>query len=127
MITRRWLAVLAVVSFSSAAFAQGSDFYKDKQLRLIIGTDAGGSYDFSGRLIGRHLSRAIPGNPQIVVQNMPGAASLNAANFVYNVAPQDGTVIAGFVQTLPRPSCSATRTSSSILPSSNGSATRARP
>jgi tripartite-type tricarboxylate transporter receptor subunit TctC len=84
------------------AFAQSGEFYRDKPIRLIVGTDAGGSYDFSGRLIARHIGRLIAGNPQIVVQNMPGAASLNAANFVYNVAPQDGTVIAAFVQTLPQ-------------------------
>jgi tripartite-type tricarboxylate transporter receptor subunit TctC len=93
--------VAASSMLGSGAWAQ-SDFYKDKSIRLIVGTDAGGSYDFSGRLVARHIGRAIPGNPQIVVQNMPGAASLNAANFVYNVAPQDGAVIAAFVQTLPQ-------------------------
>ncbi|HTI87608.1 MAG TPA: tripartite tricarboxylate transporter substrate-binding protein [Alphaproteobacteria bacterium] len=91
------LAILAC----APAWAQ-AEFYKDKSLKLIVGTDAGGSYDFSGRLVARHIGRAIAGNPQVIVQNMPGAASLNAANFVYNVAPQDGTVIAAFVQTLPQ-------------------------
>ena len=99
----RWLAAVATIMlFSAGANGQGVDFYKDKQMRLIVGTDAGGSYDFSGRLVGRHIGRAIPGNPQIVIQNMPGAASMNAANYVYNVAPQDGSVIAAFVQTLPQ-------------------------
>ena len=82
--------------------AQSADFYKEKTIKLIIGTDAGGSYDFSGRLVGRHLGRNIPGAPSIIVQNMPGAASLNASNYVYNVAPQDGTVIGAFVQTMPQ-------------------------
>lgn len=84
------------------ASAQSDDFYKDRQMRLIIGTDAGGSYDFSGRLVGRHIDKHIPGRPSIVVQNMPGAASLNAANHVYNVAPQDGSVITALVQTAPQ-------------------------
>lgn len=95
------VAAAAAVWVVSPAAAQ-TDFYKDKTLKLIVGTDAGGSYDFSGRLVGRHLGRNIPGNPQIVVQNMPGAASLNAGNYVYNVAPQDGTVIAALIQTLPQ-------------------------
>ncbi|MGE5538031.1 MAG: Bug family tripartite tricarboxylate transporter substrate binding protein [Gemmatimonas sp.] len=100
----RWGAAFAasVAVLASLPAAAQTDFYRDKQLKLIVGTDAGGSYDFSGRLIARHIGRAIPGNPQIVVQNMPGAASMNAANYVYNVAPQDGTVIAAFVQTLPQ-------------------------
>jgi tripartite-type tricarboxylate transporter receptor subunit TctC len=104
MMGRRYVAMAtaAMLCAGSAAFAQSGDFYKDKSLKLIVGTDAGGSYDFSGRLVGRHIGRAIPGNPQIVVQNMPGAASMNAANYVYNVAPQDGTVLAAFVQTLPQ-------------------------
>ena len=93
-------AVFAVVP--AAAFAQGGDFYKDKQVRLIVGTDAGGGYDLSGRLVARHIARSIPGAPQIVVQNMPGADSLNAGNFIYNVAPQDGTVMGALVQTLPQ-------------------------
>ncbi|MGE5540524.1 MAG: Bug family tripartite tricarboxylate transporter substrate binding protein [Gemmatimonas sp.] len=93
-------AACAVVPF--AAFAQTGDFYKDKQLRVIIGTDAGGGYDLSGRLVARHIGRSIPGAPQIVIQNMPGADSLNAGNYIYNAAPQDGTIVGGLVQTLPQ-------------------------
>jgi tripartite-type tricarboxylate transporter receptor subunit TctC len=77
------------------------DFYRDKQIRLIVGTDAGGDHDFSARLVARHLFRHIPGTPQILVQNMPGAASMSAANYLYNAAPQDGTVIAALVSTIP--------------------------
>jgi tripartite-type tricarboxylate transporter receptor subunit TctC len=95
------VAASAMVLACAPAWAQ-ADFYKDKSLKLIVGTDAGGSYDFSARLVARHIGRALPGNPQVIVQNMPGAASMNAANFIYNVAPQDGTVIAAFVQTLPQ-------------------------
>jgi tripartite-type tricarboxylate transporter receptor subunit TctC len=81
--------------------AHGEDFYKDKQIKMIIGTGAGGSYDFSGRMIGRHIHRHIAGNPTMVMQNMPGAGSINAANYVYGIAPQDGTVIGGIVQIIP--------------------------
>lgn len=101
------LTTLAALTLSSAVAAQSNnpladDFYKDRQIRLIIGTAAGGSYDFSGRMVGRHIAKHIPGNPSIVVQNMPGAASLNAANHVYNVAPRDGSVIVAVVQTMPQ-------------------------
>jgi len=84
-----------------AAAAQAEDFYRDKQIRLIVGTDAGGDHDFSARLVARHLGRHIPGAPAILVQNMPGAASMTTANFLYNAAPQDGTVIAALVSTIP--------------------------
>jgi len=102
-----FLTALAALTLSGAVAAQPSAppadvFYKERQIRLIIGTDAGGSYDFSGRMVGRHIAKYITGNPSIVVQNMPGAASLNAVNHVYNVAPQDGSVIAAPVQTAPQ-------------------------
>jgi tripartite-type tricarboxylate transporter receptor subunit TctC len=80
--------------------ASAQDFYRDKQLRIVVGTDAGGDHDFSARLVARHLSRHIPGTPQTIVQNMPGAASMTAANYLANSAPQDGTVIAALVQTI---------------------------
>ena len=93
------LAVIGVAGACSPAHAD--DFYKDKQIKLIIGTGSGGSYDFSGRMVGRHIHRHIPGNPSIVMQNMPGAGSINAANFVYGIAPQDGTVLGAIVQIIP--------------------------
>jgi len=67
--------------------------YKDKQIRLIVGSAPGGGYDAYGRLLATHMRRHIPGNPTIVVQNMPGAGSLVLANHLANVAPRDGTVI----------------------------------
>ena len=82
--------------------ARADDFYKGKQVRLIVGTDVGGSYDLAGRLIARHIWRHIAGTPNIVVQNMPGASSLNAANYIYNAAPQDGTVLGVVVQLIPQ-------------------------
>jgi tripartite-type tricarboxylate transporter receptor subunit TctC len=70
-----------------------SDFYHGKTLRMIIGSAAGAGYDLTGRLLANHMSRHIPGNPAIVVENMPGASSLVMTNYLYNNAPRDGTVI----------------------------------
>src|SRR5688572_1508878 len=70
-----------------------ADFYRGKTLRIIVGFSAGGGYDQYSRLIGRHLSKHIPGNPAIIVENMAGAGSIIAANHVYNAAPKDGSVI----------------------------------
>jgi tripartite-type tricarboxylate transporter receptor subunit TctC len=88
---------LAIVSTS--AFAE--DFYKGKQLQLVVGSDPGAGYDTTARLLARHLSQHIPGNPTVVVQNMPGAGGLQSANYLYNVAPKDGTVIGLFQRNLP--------------------------
>src|SRR5262249_41799253 len=65
-----------------------------KQITLIVGASAGGGYDTQARLLARHLGRHIPGNPAIVVQNMPAAGSLAATNHIYNVAAKDGSVLA---------------------------------
>ena len=92
------VAMVAGSGVTSAAMAD--DFYKNKTIRLIIGTDTGGSYDLSGRLIAKYLGRHVPGNPTIIVQNMLGAGSIVAANFISEVAPQDGTVIGAILQTL---------------------------
>lgn len=70
-----------------------ADFYRGKTVRIIVGFSAGGGYDQYSRLIGRHLSKYIPGNPAIVVENMAGVGSIIAANNVYNAAAKDGTVI----------------------------------
>src|SRR5690349_5962483 len=69
------------------------DFYRGKQLSLLIRAAPGGNYDTYMRLLGRHLSRHIPGNPTAAPQNMPGAGGLVALNYMANVAPQDGTVL----------------------------------
>ncbi|HEY7558511.1 MAG TPA: tripartite tricarboxylate transporter substrate-binding protein [Candidatus Binatia bacterium] len=70
-----------------------ADFYRGKSVRIIVGFSAGGGYDQYSRLIARHLSKYIPGNPNIVVENMAGVGSMIAANNVYNAAAKDGTVI----------------------------------
>lgn len=90
------LGVSAISIFGAAAAAQAdavTDFYKSKRLTLIVPTAAGGGYDVPARALGRHLNRHIPGNPAIVVQNMPGAGGKRAVNYVYNVAPKDGSVV----------------------------------
>jgi len=85
-----WAAALA----SSAAVAQSGDkFYEGKTIRIIVALGTGGDYDNYARIAARHLGKYIPGSPTIVVQNMPGAGGLLAANHLANVAPKDGTVI----------------------------------
>lgn len=73
-----------------------ADFYKDKQITVIVGYDPGGGYDVYTRLLLRHMPRHVPGNPTMVVQNLPGAGSLRAANFIANAAPKDGTTLGVF-------------------------------
>ena len=74
-----------------------ADFYTGKQITFIVGSDPGGGYDAQARLVARHLSRFIPGNPTVLVQNMPGAGSVLMSNRIANTAAKDGTVI-GLVQ-----------------------------
>ncbi|MEA2987757.1 MAG: hypothetical protein QOG83_468 [Alphaproteobacteria bacterium] len=91
------LIALALASLAAPACAQSvEDFYRGKTISLVIGFDAGGGYDIYGRLLSRHLGRHIPGHPGFVVQNMPGAGSQRAAQYVYSVAPKDGTAIGTF-------------------------------
>jgi tripartite-type tricarboxylate transporter receptor subunit TctC len=78
-----------------------ADFYRGKQVSLVVGYGTGGGYDVYARLIARYLGKFIPGNPDIIVQNMPGAASLRAVNYLYNAAPKDGTVIGTFARDMP--------------------------
>src|SRR5207248_10086282 len=70
-------------------------FYAGRQIRLIVSSEAGGAYDTYARLVAQLLRDHIPGNPSIIVQNMPGASALKAANYIATIAPRDGTVIAG--------------------------------
>jgi len=69
-------------------------FYSGKQITLIVGASAGGGYDTQARLVARHLGKHVPGNPTIIVQNMPGAGSLAATNYIHNVAAKDGSILA---------------------------------
>jgi tripartite-type tricarboxylate transporter receptor subunit TctC len=90
----RALIMAAAVGWLTAGTAEAEDFYQGKQLRLIVGSDAGGGYDAYARLLARHWPNHIPGQPTIVVQNMPGASSMRALNEVANNAPKDGSVVA---------------------------------
>lgn len=89
------LAALCATTFAPPALAQDqvAAFYKGKTVIVVAGSSAGGGVDIYARLVARHLSKHIPGNPTVVVQNMPGAGSLGAARNLYTVAPKDGTQI----------------------------------
>ncbi len=78
-----------------------ADFYKGRTITMIVGYGPGGGYDLFARLLARHLGRYVPGNPSVVVQNMPGAGSLRATNYLYTVAPRDGTAIGSFARDMP--------------------------
>jgi tripartite-type tricarboxylate transporter receptor subunit TctC len=97
------VAAMALVGLPSriAAGDEVAKFYEGKQIRVLIGADPGGPYDSYGRLLGRHLGRHIPGSPQVIVQNMPGATGVIAANYIYNRAPQDGTVLGSLTNMIP--------------------------
>ncbi|HYA30777.1 MAG TPA: tripartite tricarboxylate transporter substrate-binding protein [Acidobacteriota bacterium] len=91
-----WLG-LAVRCWAAAADDKAvTEFYRGKTVRIIVGFSAGGGYDAYSRLIGRHIQKQIPGNPNILVENMAGAGSIILANYMFNAAPKDGTVIGNF-------------------------------
>ena len=87
------LATAALTAAIASAAAQ-PDFYAGKQITFVVGAGVGGGYDLQARTAARHLGRHIPGNPAVVVQNMPAAGSLAATNFMYSTAPKDGTTMA---------------------------------
>ena len=85
------LALASVLLPVSAAAQTVAEFYRGKQIDMYIGTPPGGGYDQYGRVLGRHMTKHIPGNPAIVYRNMPAGGGRQAMNHVYNVAPADGT------------------------------------
>jgi tripartite-type tricarboxylate transporter receptor subunit TctC len=87
------LAALALLQMSAARAQDSASFYKGRNINMEIGYSTGGGYDVYARLVARYIGRHIPGNPTVTVKNMPGAGSLRLANFLYNVAPKDGTEI----------------------------------
>jgi tripartite-type tricarboxylate transporter receptor subunit TctC len=88
------LVVSILVALGASARAQApAEFYRGKQIKLVVGTAAGQDYDLWARLIGRHITRHIPGNPSLIVENMPGAGHIVATNHLFNVAARDGTVL----------------------------------
>ena len=84
---------LALPAFAPARADQVADFYRNKTVTLIVGSAEGGSFDYFGRMSAPILKRLIPGNPTVIVQNMPGASFVRATEYLYNVAPKDGTML----------------------------------
>jgi hypothetical protein len=93
-------ATAALLLAAPAAADDVAEFYKGKSATLYLGYPPGGAYDIYARLVGRHLTRHMPGNPQFIVRHKPGAASLNLVNELYNVLPRDGSVIGMFARSV---------------------------
>lgn len=89
-------AMFGTIGWSPSAFAQ-ADFYKGKTITVIAGTTAGALYDQWSRLLAQHMGKHIPGKPEMIVQNMPGAGHMIAANYLYNKAKPDGLTIVGSI------------------------------
>ena len=98
---RSALALIVCLSATAPAAAQSiADFYRGKQIRVIVGSSVG-DYDTWARVVARHMRQYIPGNPNFVVENMPGAGSLIAANHLYTKAAQDGTTLGSVSRNIP--------------------------
>ena len=94
MIGRIFACVVAVLTLTAPARAQTvEEFYRGRSITVLVGFTAGGGYDLYARLLGRHMGRHVPGNPTMVVQNMPGAGSMKATQYVYGIAPKDGLTL----------------------------------
>lgn len=88
------LAAAVLLALGAAAQAQNpADFYKGRTVDIYVGYSVGGGYDLYARVLARHIGRHIPGNPTVVVKNMEGAGSLRLANWLYRIAPKDGSAI----------------------------------
>jgi tripartite-type tricarboxylate transporter receptor subunit TctC len=101
---RNFFAALLLTSATMVATAAGdeiADFYRGKQVRIYIRAAPGGNYDIYSRLLGRYITRHLPGNPIVLPINMPGGGGLVALNYVANVAPQDGTVLTMITPSFP--------------------------
>jgi tripartite-type tricarboxylate transporter receptor subunit TctC len=97
----RLALVLAALQCRLAAAQTPAEFYKGKTISLITSTGVGGAYDVVARLVARYMPRYIPGNPTIIVQNMPGGGNVLATNYMFNLAPKDGTAIATIHSAMP--------------------------
>ncbi len=96
------VGALALLAFGrEAALADAADFYRGRTVQFHIGSAPGGGYDLFGRLIARHLGRFIPGKPNVIPVNMPGAAGLKMAGYLYSIAPKDGSALGILAQTAP--------------------------
>lgn len=91
-----------LLACASAATAEKiADFYKSRQVTVLVGYGPGGGYDVYARLVGKHFGNHLPGKPTVIVQNMPGAGSLRMTNHLYSAAAKDGTVIGTFSRNMP--------------------------
>jgi tripartite-type tricarboxylate transporter receptor subunit TctC len=100
-LTRIAIAMVAILLPAAVRAEAVADFYRGRTINLIVGYGPGGGYDLCARLLARYLGRYIPGHPAVVVQNMPGAGSLRAANHLYAVAPNDGATIGTIARDMP--------------------------
>ncbi len=101
-VTAACVALFAIAANLPEAKAQKvEDFYRSMPIRLVVGYDNGGGYDVYARVLARHIGKYIPGNPAVAVQNMPGAGSLVSVNYLFNVAPKDGSVFGTFARNIP--------------------------
>ncbi len=91
----------ALILSPSAALSLDREFYTNRGLSIVVGTEPGTGFDIYARLLARHVGRHVEGNPRVVIQNMPGGGGVTAANWLYNVAPKDGSTMATFVLTAP--------------------------
>lgn len=94
-------AALAILLAGLGGTAAAEGFYENKTIRLIVASSAGGGYDTNARLVAPHMKRFIPGDPNIIVVNMPGASGVKAVNHLYAVAPKDGSTFAAFNSAMP--------------------------
>jgi tripartite-type tricarboxylate transporter receptor subunit TctC len=103
MVHRPLLLILLLIALSGSAHAQDdvASFYRGKQVRLIVGTAAGGGYDLFARIVARHIAAHIPGQPTVIVQNLPAAGGLVMTNQLYSVGPKDGTAIGVPINGIP--------------------------
>jgi tripartite-type tricarboxylate transporter receptor subunit TctC len=101
MLFRRALIVFAMLAGAPAQADPVAEFYKGKSVQVVVGYGSGGGYDLYARVLARHMGRHIPGSPSMVIQNMPGAGSVRAANYLYAIAPKDGTVFGIFARNIP--------------------------
>ncbi len=99
LLTSAFIGLGGLLSDAHGEAAQ--DFYRNKQVRLIVGHPVGNDHDIGGRLLAKYLGKYIPGRPNVIVQNMTAAASVAAANHVYGQAPRDGTVMGTFSRNFP--------------------------
>jgi tripartite-type tricarboxylate transporter receptor subunit TctC len=93
LLAKFWTAAVGCVIAAQAGSADAKNFYDGKQIEFVISEGVGGGFDTIGRLIARYMGQHLPGNPTLVVRNMPGAGGIVGANYLYNIAPQDGSSI----------------------------------